>query len=89
MNIEVDINKYFSSKVEYKSKRDEIISNIVDDINKSRLGTIYKPVTKRLMAVKINQNIFLSKDTGELELLYLECHNRGDYKKLWWVLKSK
>lgn len=89
MNIEVDISKYFEPKVSYKNRKDEIISKIVDDINASRLGTIYKPVTKRLMAVKINQNIFLSKDTGELELLYLECHNRGDYKKLWWVLKSK
>lgn len=89
MNIEVNINKYFTSTVEYKSKRDEIISKIVDDINLLRVGTIYKPVTKRLMAVKINQNPFLSKDDTALEELFNECHNKMDYKKLWWVLKNK
>ncbi len=78
MQLNLDISKYFSPTVTYKSKRDELISLIVDDINKLREGTIYKPVTKRLMALRINQNPFLSKDDTALEELFNECHNKMD-----------
>lgn len=90
MNLSLfSINKYFEVKTIYKSKRDEIISLAVNDINKLREGSRYVPITKRLLAIKLNKNPFLSKDTTALEELYQECHSKMDYRKLWWLLKNK
>lgn len=88
--MQIDINQYLSkftnSQTEYKNFRDELISRLTDGINKSRIGTKYKPVTKRTIAIKCNKNPFLKSD-GELELLIKECESKGSYSKFWWVIK--
>lgn len=76
----------FNKEVKYKNRRDEIISNMVEEINKLRVGTKYKPVTKRFIAIKVNGNPFL-KDDGELELIFKECLKKGSFAKLFWICR--
>ena len=76
----------FNRKVKYKNERDEIISKMVIEINILREGTKYKPITKRLLAIKINKNPFL-KDLGELKLVFSECQKNGSFARLFWLLK--
>ena len=73
-------------KSPYKNRRDELIKTTVEDINRLRLGTQYKPITAKLLSIKCNSNPFL-KSTDELELLIKECKQKGNYKKLFWVIK--
>jgi len=70
----------------YKNRRDEIIQELVTGINKQRIGTKYKPITAKCLAIKCNLNPFL-KDTTELELVKKECEKVGNYKKLFWLIK--
>jgi hypothetical protein len=64
---------------------------MVEDINKLREGTNFKKETKANLAKRINMNPFLkgNNNDGELELLYKECHNKQNYSKLYWTLKTK
>jgi hypothetical protein len=70
----------------YKSKRAELIGEAVKDINSLRVGTKFKPLTDRLLAIKINKNPFLKSD-GELSYVLDECKNKRNYAKLFWLLK--
>ena len=83
--------KNFELKVSFKSRRDEIISKMVEEINKLREGTAFRKETKANLAKRINMNPFLKgKDNdGELELLYKECHKKNNYSLLYWTLKNK
>ena len=72
----------------YVNRRDYNLDELVKDINRLREGTTYKPTTKRTLAIMINKNPFLSKDNDALEYLMRECKEKGDYKKLYWVLRS-
>jgi len=76
----------FNRKVKHKNERDEIISKMVIEINILRVGTGYKPITKRLLAIKVNKNPFL-KSNGELQLVFSECLKNGSFAKLFWLLK--
>ena len=78
----------FNSKpeVKYKNERDEIISKMVIEINRLREGTKYKPITKRLLAIKVNKNPFL-KSNIELQLVFSECLKNGSFARLFWLLK--
>jgi len=76
----------FNKVTEFKNERDEVISRMVIEINRLREGTKYKPITKRLLAIKINKNPFL-KDLGELQLVFSECLKNGSFAKLFWLLK--
>lgn len=80
------IKEYKVIETSYKNKRDEIISLMVDEINKLRVGTKFKPITKRLIAIKANKNPFL-KDDGELELIYKECKEKQNFSKFFWITK--
>lgn len=73
-------------KSPYKNKRDELISEAVKDINLLRIGSKFKPLTARLLAIKCNRNPFL-KSNGELELVLKECAKKRSYAKLFWILK--
>jgi len=72
----------------YKTRRDEILSTYLPDLNELREKAGYKPMSKKLLAIKCNQNPFL-KDDGELENLLKECQNKRSYSKLFWVLPRK
>ena len=76
----------FNRKVKYKNERDEIISKMVIEINILRVGTKYKPITKRLLAIKVNKNPFL-KSNAELQLVFSECLKNGSFARLFWLLK--
>lgn len=80
----------FSTKQSpYKSRRQEIIAELVKGINQSRIGTKYKPITERWLSIQINKNPFLTGDTGTQELEYLlkESNRVGNYKRLFWIIK--
>ena len=57
------------------------------EINKLRENTTFKPITKRLLALRVNKNPFLSKDDDELELVFKECLKCGSFAKLFWMCK--
>ena len=77
---------YTPTKVEHKTFRSELISRLTKGINNLRIGTKYKPVTERLIAIRANKNPFLKSD-GELELLIKECEAKSSYSKFFWVTK--
>lgn len=70
----------------YKNKRAELIGEAVKDINSLRVGTKFKPLTDRLLAIRINKNPFLKSD-GELEFIIKQCRDKRNYAKLFWILK--
>lgn len=83
--------EYKIKETSFKNFRDEIISKMVEEINKLREGTNFKKETKANLAKRINMNPFLkgNSNDGELELLYKECHSKNNYSKLYWTLKNK
>lgn len=70
----------------YKSFRDQIISQMTEEINTLRIGTKYKPVTKRMIAIRANSNPFLKSD-GELELVYKTCSKKGNFSHFFYITK--
>lgn len=74
-------------KVEYKNRRDEIISLLVEDINSLRRNTKYKPVTKRQIAIRANSNPFLKSD-DELDLIRKDCEKKRSYSHFFWITKQ-
>jgi hypothetical protein len=93
MELSLDINKYFSHKVEYKNKRDELIKKAVLHINLLRKGTIFENriETPAKLAKRINQNPFLAgkEKDGELENVLKECERKNNYSYLYLLLKNK
>lgn len=81
--------EYTPTPVAFKSRRDELVSRITEGINNRRIGTKYKPLTTRTVAIRINLNPAISKDDGELELLIKDCERVGNYKKFFWVTNGK
>lgn len=80
------ISRKSGSVPEYRNRRDEIISNLTDEINTLRIGTKYKPVTKRQIAIRANSNPFLKSD-DELELVYKNCSKKGNFSHFFWITK--
>jgi hypothetical protein len=80
---------YSSKQSPYKSRREEIIADLVKGINQSRIGTKYKPITEKWLSIRINRNPFLTGDTGTQELGFIkkECERIGNYKRLFWCIK--
>jgi hypothetical protein len=72
------------TKAKYKNRRDELVSLIVEDINRIREGTQYKKVTKKMIAIRLNSNPFYAKDDGEVQMLYNNCKARANYSKLFY-----
>lgn len=71
----------------FKSRRDELVSLITEDINRLRIGTQYKTITKRTVALKINRNPFLSCSDDEVELLFKKCKSKGSYALFFYITK--
>ncbi len=70
----------------FKNRRDEIISLMVENINRLREGTKYKPITKRVIAIRANRNPFLKSDS-ELELVYKDCCRKRNYAYFFYITK--
>ena len=69
----------------FRSRRDELISRLTDGINMKRIGTKYKPVTERSIAIRVNKNPYFKGQDGELELLIKTCEEKGSYSKFFFV----
>lgn len=72
------------SKTEFKSERDEIVSEIVDRLTKERIGTIWekKPVTKRMIAIRLNQKF--AGNNYKLRIWLASLKERNYFSKLFW-----
>lgn len=73
----------------FRSRRDELVSEITAGINASRVGTKFKPITERAVAIRINKNPFLAHDDGEIAYLLKQCRERGNFSKFFWVTKTR
>lgn len=80
---------FSTKKSPYINRRDQLIKELVEGINKERSGSNFKPTTPRLLALQINKNPFLSKSDDELELIKKQCEAMGSYWKLYWLIKQK
>ena len=83
------LNKIITKK-EYINERDEIVTKLVERLNKEREGTIYekKPLTKRGIAVIINKKFGGNNYT--LNIFLAKCQDcKGFSSKFWWALKNK
>lgn len=73
-----------TNKSRIKSERASIVSEFVQEINKERIGSKYKPVTGRMIAVKLSH----LKDNGTLYYFLSVCRdykNRGGaFSKCFW-----
>lgn len=81
--------EYNPKKGKFRSYRDELVSQITDGINSYRVGTKYKPITKRRVALLINKNPYFKGRDGEVELLLKECLSNGSFSKFFWVTNGK
>lgn len=72
------------SKTEFKSERDELVSEIVDRLTKERIGTEWekKPVTKRIIAIRLNQKF--SGNNYQLRIWLASLKERNYFSKLFW-----
>lgn len=71
----------------FRSRRDELIDRLTNGINLSRIGTKFRPVTHRQMAIRVNKNPFFKGRDGELELLIKTCEEKGNYSKFFYITK--
>lgn len=78
---------YITQATLFRSRRDELVSNITKGINKLRVGTQYKPITEKRVALLINKNPFFKGRDGEIELLYKTCEEKGSYSKFFYITK--
>lgn len=79
-----------SAKTRIKSERADIIRQFVEEINAERVGTKYKPVSGRAIAMKLSH----LKDNGTLYYFLSQCkdykNRNGSFSKYFWgALKVK
>jgi hypothetical protein len=77
------------SEIKLKNWRDELVTNFTQALNKERVISGYKPLTKKAVALLINRNPYLSKNDGEVDLLFKDCIKKGNFKKFWWATSIK
>lgn len=91
------LGTYKPTPTPFKTRRDEILSEHIGAINAERkeycerVGKKYEPISKKDLAIRINQNPKLAGDdnNGELELLLRQCKDKGSYYWFWAVTKPK
>ena len=73
------------SKTEFKSERDELVSEIVDRLTKERIGTKWekKPVTKRAIAIMLNKKF--SGNNYQLRIWLASLKEKNYFSKLFWI----
>lgn len=67
-----------------RSQRDELVNHFVQGINKERLGTKFKPITAKQVALRLNANPHFKGQDGEIYMLLKECQQKGTFKKFFW-----
>lgn len=72
---------------DFRSQRDELVAKMTDGINLFRIGTQFKPLTRRTVAIRINKNPFLAKDNGEIYHLYKQCMEKKSFARFFWITK--
>lgn len=71
--------------VTYRNQRDELVAHFVRGINELRVGTKFKPITPKMVAIRINKNPFLARNDSEVYNLLKHCQNKKNYAKFFWV----
>lgn len=73
-----------SNEVKIRSERAFIVSQFVEEINKERLGTKYKQLNGRAVAIKLSH----IKDNGTLYFFLSQCkdykNRHGSFSKYFW-----
>lgn len=75
VNLELELK---SKSSPFRNERDELVDEFVKSINITRLGTKYKPITHKTVALRINNNKKL-KDVSEIRYLLDECNRRRSF----------
>jgi hypothetical protein len=70
----------------FKNWKDEIITEFTIGINKGRVGTKYKQVTEKVVALKINQHPIYKEDKDECYKLLKTCREKH-FGIFFWALK--
>jgi hypothetical protein len=70
-----------------RDKKDCYVKQFRQGINKERVGTKWKPVTDRTIALKINRHPVLKRDTVEVHQLLKQCKEKGFTKIFFWATK--
>jgi hypothetical protein len=60
----------------FKNWKDELVTEFTNEINKSRVGTKWKPVTERLVALKLNSHPIFKDDKDECYKLLKVCKEK-------------
>ena len=74
--------------VKLRSWKDEVVHELVEGINKERIGTKWKPVTARAIAIRLNGHPTLGTNPTECYYLLSKCRDKG-YKMFWWATKNE
>lgn len=70
----------------FKNWKDEIITEFTNGINKSRVGTKWKPVTEKLVALKLNSHPVYKEDKDECYKLLKTCKEKH-FGIFFWAVK--
>lgn len=77
------------SKPRARNRREELINEFVNRINTERVGTKYKPISSRAVAILVNQHPNL-KSTQELSQFLGRCKEAKSFgATFFWVTKPK
>jgi hypothetical protein len=70
--------KYTPQKTEKKFKnwKDELVTEFTNGINQSRIGTPYKPIKEKLVALRINSHPIYRDDQSECYQLLKVCKQK-------------
>lgn len=67
-----------------RSERDWLVRGLTDGINRERIGTQYKQVTKKSVACRLNSHPIYAKNIAEVRVLLEKCERDGF--KWYWIL---
>lgn len=90
MEIDKDYLQTILNRKTFVNERDVLVSEIVDIINLERKNTKYKPVTKRVVAIRLNKKF--SNDNQKIYSTMSICkdykNRNGSFSKCFWgILK--
>lgn len=61
----------------FRSWKDEFITKVTNGINNERIGTKWKPITEKRVAIKVNRHPHLKDSQEECNALYKRCLREG------------
>ena len=87
----IDASKYLlNQSLEDKmlrSERDWLVRGFAEGINRERIGTQYKPVTKKVVALRLNSHPIYAISIIEVRNLLTKCERDG-FKWFWISTKT-